>query len=64
MIDVHSRLNHLHGEQDPLRRVADDIAANVKVRHGAPLAGPGHNGLRILSAGWPWMVCYDARLLS
>ncbi|KAF6261142.1 AFG1-like ATPase-domain-containing protein [Scenedesmus sp. NREL 46B-D3] len=31
MLDVHGRLRHTHGEADPLKHVADDVAAGVKV---------------------------------
>jgi hypothetical protein len=32
MLDIHSRLRHTKGEADPLRHVADDVAAGIKVR--------------------------------
>jgi hypothetical protein len=31
MLDIHSRLRTTSGEADPLRHVADDVAAGVKV---------------------------------
>jgi hypothetical protein len=32
MLDIHGRLRHTKGEADPLKHVADDVAAGVKVR--------------------------------
>lgn len=34
MLDVHKRLRNMSGEADPLKHVADDVAAGVKVRAG------------------------------
>jgi hypothetical protein len=31
MLDVHKRLRNMSGEADPLKHVADDVAAGVKV---------------------------------
>jgi predicted ATPase len=31
MLDIHCRLRHTKGEADPLKHVADDVAAGVKV---------------------------------
>ncbi len=31
MLDVHERLRHHSGQDDPLKRVADDIATDIKV---------------------------------